>query len=73
MARYIPEAVHLSTLALKWDTSPEALRIHVWRHHGKASDYPIEIKNGRIMLADVEALAETYLRKKTARGACGGR
>lgn len=60
----IEKAICLWRLAQSWDTTAEALRMHIFRYHGRDSKIPIFVFKGRILEKDVIALQRTYLKPK---------
>ena len=59
----IPRAVHLDTLAERWDTTPAAIQQHILTHHNSTCEKPIQIKNRRIRECNLETLTDSYVPK----------
>lgn len=55
------EAILLTTLAARWDTTANALRLHILRQHRKGTPDEVLIKFGRITIDGYERLKTTYL------------
>ena len=54
-------AIRLETLASAWDVTPDAIRKHIYRHHGAAAAHPIHPRHGRVLVDDVDLLHSTFM------------
>jgi hypothetical protein len=58
------EAILLTTLAGKWDTTAPALRQHILRFHHTGTRGAIPIVRGRITRSDYDRLYISYLKTR---------